>query len=103
MRYVKCEKIDRLSQIKHSHQLYRHRFFCGTMLDIRCVGVGKCQSEDSVVCFGAKPTQRACVRDFPRDRKRTWEGRSQAEERSGENKAVGRTEQELGPVANVRG
>ena len=50
---------------------------------IRCwafisVGVGKCQSEDSFVCFGAKPTQRACARNFPRDRKRTREGRSQS-------------------------
>ena len=28
-----------------------------------------CQSENLFVCFGAKPTQRACTRDLPRDRK----------------------------------
>ena len=28
------------------------------MLGIRCVGEVKCQSEDSFVCFGEKPTQR---------------------------------------------
>ena len=32
---------------------------CDTMLGIRCVG--ECQSEDPFVCFGAKPTQRACA------------------------------------------
>ena len=46
---------------------------------IRCVGVGvadgKCQSEGSFVCFGAKPTHRACARDLQRDRKRTKEGK----------------------------
>ena len=68
------------------------------MLDIRCVDVGKCQSEDSSVCFGAKPTQRACTRDFPRDRKRTREGRPESqqmwtEEIRAENRAVSRREQ----------
>ena len=29
-----------------------------------CVGVDKCQSEDSFVCFGAKPTQRAFAREI---------------------------------------
>ena len=48
---------------------------CDMMLGIRCVGVGECQSEDPFVCFGAKPTQRACVRDLPRDRKKTREGK----------------------------
>ena len=33
------------------------------MLGIRCVGVCGCQSEDPFVCFGVKPTQRACARD----------------------------------------
>ena len=28
-----------------------------------------CQSENLFVCFGAKPPQRACTRDLPRDRK----------------------------------
>ena len=42
-----------------------------TTLGIRCVGMGKCQSEDSFFCFGAKPTQRACMRDFLRGRKNT--------------------------------
>ena len=65
----------------------------------------------SLVCFGAKPTQRACARDFPRDRKRTREGRSQSgtEKTSRQNREIGRREQEQGPVdsevglANVRG
>ena len=52
-------------------------------MGIQCVGVSKCQSEDSFVCFGAKPTQRACARDFLRDR--TREGRFQ-----------GRTDQSTG-------
>ena len=50
---------------------------CDMMLGIRCVGVCGCQSEDSFVHHGAKPTQRACVRDLPRDQKKTREGRSQ--------------------------
>ena len=40
------------------------------------------------ICFGAKPTQRACARYFPRDWKRTREGRSHmksVEESSQEN------------------
>ena len=28
-----------------------------------------CQSENPFLCFCAKPTQRACARDLPRDRK----------------------------------
>ena len=52
-------------------------YMCNTMLGIHCVGVCGCQSDDSFVCFGAKPTQRACVRDLPRDRKRKREGMSQ--------------------------
>ena len=39
------------------------------------VGVDLCQSEDHFVCFGVKPTQRACARDYLRDRKRTREGK----------------------------
>ena len=39
------------------------------------VGVGECQSEDSLVCFGAKPTQRACTWDFQRDQKKMREGK----------------------------
>ena len=39
------------------------------------VGVVEHQSEDSFVYFGAKPTQRACVGDFPRDRKKTKKGK----------------------------
>ena len=39
------------------------------------VGVGEHQSEDSFVCFGAKPTQRACAQDFLRDRKKTRKGK----------------------------
>ena len=39
------------------------------------VGVGECQSEDSFVCFGVKPTQRACMWDLLWDRKRMREGK----------------------------
>ena len=39
------------------------------------VGVGECQSEDSFVCFGAKPSQRAGARDLLRDRKKTIKGK----------------------------
>ena len=35
------------------------------------VGMCECQSEDSFVCFDAKPTLRACARDFLRDRRKT--------------------------------
>ena len=35
----------------------------------------ECQSENPFVCFGAKPTQKYCARDLPRDG-RTREGRS---------------------------
>ena len=52
------------------------------MLGIRCVGVCGCQSENSFVCFGAKPTQRACAQDLPRDRKD--EGRKVPEKDSAE-------------------
>ena len=48
------------------------------MLGIGCVGVGEYQSEDPVVCFGAKSTQIAHVQDLPRYRKKTMEGRSQS-------------------------
>ena len=44
---------------------------CDTMFGIRCLGVGECQSEDPFVCFGAKPTQRACAQDTPRDQEKT--------------------------------
>ena len=39
------------------------------------MGVSECQSEDSFVCFGAKPTQRSYARDFPQNRKKTKEGK----------------------------
>ena len=43
------------------------------MVGIRSVGVGvgEHQSEDSFVCFGTKPTQRACMQYFLQDRKKT--------------------------------
>ena len=39
------------------------------------LGVDLYHSEDPFVCFGAKPTQRACTRDYPRDQKRAREGK----------------------------
>ena len=61
---------------------YCERTWCGTMASIHSVGVGvsERQSEDSFVCFVAKPTQRACVRDFLRDRKKTMKAISQSSE-----------------------
>ena len=53
------------------------------MLGIHCVGVSECQSEDPFVCFGVKPTQRACAQDLPRDRKRTREGKVPEQNRPG--------------------
>ena len=41
------------------------------MVSIHCIGVGERPSEDSFVSFGAKTTQRACTRDFLRDRENT--------------------------------
>ena len=72
-----------------------------------------CQSEDPFICFGTKPTQKACAQDSPRDQMR--EGKvpereqRKADNRSQQNRAVGRRGQELGPVdsearlANMRG
>ena len=67
-----------------------------------------CQSEDLFVCFGAKPTQKAGERDFPQDRKRTREGRSQREQkkpvnRRGQNRAVSRREQATARTCGRRG
>ena len=47
-------------------------------MGIRYMGVGECQSEDPFVCFGARPTQSACVWDLLRNWKKTREGRSQS-------------------------
>ena len=46
------------------------------------------QSEDSFVRFGAKPTQRACLRDFLRDREKTRESKvpGQSTEESSQQK-----------------
>ena len=59
---------------------------CGTMVGIRSVGMGVSErpSEDSFVCFGAKPTQRAFARDFLQDRKKTRQGKApeQSKDRS---------------------
>ena len=69
------------------------------------VGVGEWQSEDSFVCFGAKSTQRACVRDFLRDRKKTRDGkvREQWKEESSQFLTVRKRRpltEELGPVVS---
>ena len=73
---------------------------CSTMLGIRCVGMCGCQSGYPFFCFSAKPTQRACARDLPLDRKdggrkvrEKPEGHSQqkgAEETSRQNRLVRR-------------
>ena len=58
------------------------------------VGVSECQSEDSFICFGAKPTQRACVRDFSHDWKKTREGK--VPERTEESRGQDRRRQSVG-------
>ena len=67
---------------------------CDMVSDIRSVGVGvgDCQSKDPFLCFGAKPTQRACTRDLPRDRKRTRECKDRERGRH-QKRAVDRREQ----------
>ena len=65
------------------------------MLGIRCMSMGECQSEGHFVYFGAQPTQRACTRDHPRDRKRTREGRSQ----SSQGKKQSTEESKIGQLA----
>ena len=62
------------------------------MLGIRCVGVYGCQSEDPFVYFRAKPTQRACAWDVPRDRKRTrkWKSERKTEGDSWQEREVKR-------------
>ena len=63
------------------------------------VAVGKCQSEDSFVCFGVKPTHRACALiSHETGRRRGKEGprvsqEKETEETRAENKPVDRTGQ----------
>ena len=86
---------------------------CGTIVGIRSVGVGERQLEDSFVGFGAKPTQRACARDFLRVRKKTRKGSQQIVVSDSQGKATAREKQLLkwgvgtyGPrsqVSSVRG
>ena len=54
-------------------------------------GVGASQ-RIPFVCFGAKPTQRACARDFPRDQKKA-DNRREQKRGSRQNWAVDRTGQ----------
>ena len=68
---------------------------------------------DSFVCFGTKPTQGACAWDFPRDRTRAREGRSQSTEvdRIDQDREQGSRQKRAGAktcglrtgLANVRG
>ena len=71
----------------------------GTMLSICSVGVGvsERQSEDSFVCFGVKPTQRAWARDFQRDRKKTR--KSKVQEQSRKSDSQGKWPSERGWVS----
>ena len=55
-----------LSKIRRPVFLVHAGYSCDTMGGICFCGCG-CQLEDPFVCFGAKPTQRSCTRDFPRD------------------------------------
>ena len=89
------------------------------MVGIHCVGVGvdERQSDDYFVCFGAKPTQRACARNFLRDRKKTRKRQGTRTEQRGVSDSQGKVtvrerwllREELGPVdrearsASVRG
>ena len=93
----KAMKAERLSQLWLWHNV---RVFVS-------VGVDECQSEDSFVCFGKKPTQRTCARDILGDRKKTREGKvpeQSTEETSQQNTGKGDREKRLpseesGPVA----
>ena len=67
---------------------------CGAFVFVG-VSVDKCQSEDSFVCFGVKPAQRACARDFLRDRKKTRKGKVPEQSKVGEGQLLS---EELGPV-----
>ena len=58
------------------------------------VGVGMCQSEDPFVCFGAKPTQRSCARDYLWDRRRTRESSVQEQDRTEQNRRNQSAEQD---------
>ena len=73
------------------------------------VRVSECQLQDTFVCFGAKRTQSACLRDFLRNWKFTREGKvpdQWTEEGSQQERAVDRSRgkatfeqrEELGPV-----
>ena len=60
------------------HKLYFLHICVTRWVAFVSLGVGASQGIP-FVCFGAKPTQKACARDLPRDRKRTKEGRSQGQ------------------------
>ena len=76
---------------------------CDTMRPFVVLGVCARRSENLFVWFGAKPKQRFCARDIPRDRKWTREGRFQRrsreqltkEDRKRQLKKQGRREQSV--------
>ena len=49
----------------------------------------RCQSENPFVCFGAKPSQRACAWDLPRDRKDEGRKSDRTVDKGEEKKTVG--------------
>ena len=61
--------------------------------------MGERQPEDSFVCFGAKPTQKACARDFLRNRKKTRKGEVPGQSTEGVSDSWGKvTVRERRPV-----
>ena len=107
-----CQQMNSITFKTVTYKLFVHKwytFMCKKDLAFIFVGVCKCQSEDSFVCFGTKPTQRACVQDFPRDQKRTREGRSHRTEVDRTGQSAGENRQLVGCVepgarlGNVRG
>ena len=69
-------------------QKKKSKYYLDTMGGIHFSVCG-CQSENHFICFGAKPTQRPCARDIPRDRMWVKEERSERRQK----KWVSRREQ----------
>ena len=63
-----CSKTSIFINTNISAQKHENRFkSMAQWVAFVSVGVGECLSEDSFVCFGTKPTQRASTRDFLQD------------------------------------
>ena len=68
LRIIQKDKDKRVNKVLGKYCVVRWWAFVS-------VGVGEFQLENSFVCFGAKPTQRACARVFQGNRKKTRKGK----------------------------